>query len=173
MARYSVTAVGGDRPGIVAALTGALFEMGCNLEDVASTILRGSFAITVVVAAPDAVDAGELERRVGAATSELDVGVSVREVHVAPGERPEATHVLVVYGSDRPGIVARLTRLLADRGANITDLSCRLTGDVYSMVAEVALAEDADPDDTAEAVHAVAGEIGVDVTFHAVEVETL
>jgi glycine cleavage system transcriptional repressor len=50
-----------------------------------------------------------------------------------------------VYGSDRPGIVYRVTRELAERGINITDLNTRLIGSkeepVYVMMLEAALPE--------------------------------
>ena len=48
MTHFAVTAVGADRPGIVAAVTGAFAEHGCNLEDSSMTILRGQFAMMLV-----------------------------------------------------------------------------------------------------------------------------
>ena len=32
MTHFAVTAIGDDRPGIVAAVARSLFDMGCNLE---------------------------------------------------------------------------------------------------------------------------------------------
>ena len=37
------------------------------------------------------------------------------------------------------GIVAAMTRVLADAGGNVTDLSTRLAGSLYVVVAEVEL----------------------------------
>ena len=48
-APLSVTVVGQDRPGIVAAVAEALYDLGCNLEDATSTILRGHFSMMLVV----------------------------------------------------------------------------------------------------------------------------
>ena len=62
---FAVTAVGADRPGIVAAVTGAFVDHGCNLEDSSMTILRGQFAMMLVVDAPAGVGAGELEAGAG------------------------------------------------------------------------------------------------------------
>ncbi|MBV8303503.1 MAG: amino acid-binding protein, partial [Acidimicrobiia bacterium] len=45
MGHYAVSAVGADRPGIVAAVTRVFVEHGCNLEDTSMTILRGHFAM--------------------------------------------------------------------------------------------------------------------------------
>lgn len=176
MAHYAVTAIGEDRPGIVAALTGTLFDLGGNLEDVSSTILRGSFAMMMVVNAPAETGADHIEEALSESAGPLGVSVTVRDVEAGTPHRPDSTHALVIYGSDQPGIVARISRLCADREANITDLSCRLVGEespVYAMVAELALPKGVDPDAFARELHTLADEVGVDASFRAVDVETL
>lgn len=176
MAHFAVTAIGSDRPGIVAALTEALRDLGVNLEDVASTILRGSFTMMFVVAAPEGVGGEQLEAVLADAARPVDVAVTVRDVESGAPERPQATHVLTAYGSDRPGIVAGLARLLADRGINITDLSCRLVGEerpVYAMIAELQVPAGVDPAALEAALRETAASLGVDVSLRPVEVETL
>jgi len=85
--------------------------------------------------------------------------------------------VVVAYGSDRPGIVAAVTGLMAERGIGITDLSCRLAGEdpggFYVMVAEVDLPETVDPEDIARELARSADDLGVDLTFRPVEVDRL
>ena len=39
-----ITAVGQDRPGIIAALAGAVYDLGGNLDDATMTRLHGAFA---------------------------------------------------------------------------------------------------------------------------------
>lgn len=176
MGHFAITAIGRDRPGIVAGLTGALRDLGGNLEDVSSTILRGHFSMMLVVDAPADVDADRLRERLAAAAEPLGVQVTVSDVEAGTPERPAATHVLSVYGSDHPGIVARFAELLAERGANITDLSCRLTGGdapIYALIAEVALPQGLDADELRGVIHEAAREVGVDATFVPIEVETL
>src|SRR5207249_267584 len=101
MAHYAVIAIGEDRPGIVAGLTAALLEHGANLEDVASSILRGYFAIMVVVETGSSVGAEALEAGLNAAVQDLGVSVFVRDVGPAAPRRARATHALVAYGADR------------------------------------------------------------------------
>lgn len=176
MGHFAVTAIGRDRPGIVAGMTGALRDLGGNLEDVSSTILRGHFAMMLVVDAPGDVGAEALRDRLAAAAQPLGVHVTVSDVEAGTPDRPSATHVLSVYGSDRPGIVASFAELLAERDANITDLSCRLTGGdspIYALIAEVALPRGLDADELRGVIHDVAQEVGVDATFVPIEVETL
>ncbi len=49
MTRCVVWTLGADRPGIAAAVTGPLLELGGNLEDCSMTILSGQFAMVLVV----------------------------------------------------------------------------------------------------------------------------
>jgi glycine cleavage system transcriptional repressor len=174
MAHVAVMAIGADRPGILAALAGALFEAGANLEDVSSTILRGHFASMLVVDTPE--DAGELERRLAEAVRDMDVSVTVRAVAEDAGARPSPTHVLVAYAPDRPGIVATLTGLLAGRGVNITDVSCRMVSPddpVYTFVAELEVPGGVDPAGLGADLRRAAEDLGVDVSFHPVDADTL
>ena len=176
MAHFAVTAIGKDRPGIVSGLTGALRDLGGNLEDVSSTILRGHFSMMLVVDAPQEANAEHLRARLAAAAEPLGVHVTVSDVEAGTPERPSATHVLSVYGSDHPGIVARFAGALAEREANITDLSCRLTaGDepIYVLIAEVALPAGLQEEELRRVIDEAAAEAGVDATFAPIEVETL
>lgn len=172
MGHVAVTAIGADRPGIVAGVTEAIRDLGGNLEDVASTILRGHFTMMLVVDAP--VPAADVEAALRDAVESLGVTVTAADVEAGAPGRPQATHALVVYGSDRPGIVAGIARLLAERGANVTNLSCRLVGEeqpVYAMVAEVQVPEG--DEDLPRLVEDRARELEVDVTLRPIEVETL
>jgi glycine cleavage system transcriptional repressor len=176
MPHYAVTAIGADRPGIVATLTRALFDLGANLEDVSSTILRGHFAIMLVADASAVSQIDDLVRPLSRVMAPLDVAVSVRAVEEGSPTRARATHRLTVYGSDRPGIVAELTERLASLGVNITDLSCRLTdaeSPVYVTLAELELPPGLDQATVSAELRGVAEVLGVDVSFHPIEVETL
>lgn len=54
---------------------------------------------------------------------------------------PEAPHeeflVLIAVGTDRPGIVADLTALLAERGANVADSRMAVLGGEFALIALV------------------------------------
>ncbi|HEX9683095.1 MAG TPA: ACT domain-containing protein [Acidimicrobiales bacterium] len=171
MPHYAISAVGRDRPGIVAAFTEALAEAGCNLEDTSMTILRGHFAMMLIVATPDttgdgiAAAVGEPAARHQLVTSVLPIDDDVPE-SLAGHE-----FVVSVYGADRPGIVAAITRLLADRGVNVVDLSTRVIGDpdrpVYAMVLEVTVPDRVDVDELATALGAEAHRLGIEASLHA------
>ncbi len=158
MPLLAVAALGPDRPGVVAALTRVLLARSGNLEDASMHQLSGQFAMTLVVDVPAGADAvrAELEP-VG---RELGLLVSVHEV-TAHDEQPAAdSFVVSVHGADRPGIVHRVAEAIAGAGGNITDLSTRLAGGLYVLVAEVDLA--ADPAPLGRALAEIGAELGVD-----------
>jgi glycine cleavage system transcriptional repressor len=169
MTQLAVTVIGPDRPGIIADVTGALAGAGVNLEDSTMTLLRGHFAMMLVGAGPDL---DSVEQAVAPLAGELVI--TVREV--GPDEAHAAlgpTYLLSVHGADRPGIVSAITRVLADAGGNITDLSTRLSGSLYVLIAEVELPESADVGALTGALEAAAGELGVDVTLRPAESDEL
>lgn len=169
----AVTVVGVDRPGIVAAITKVLFDRGCNLEDVSSTILRGHFSMMLVVETPPDLEPPQLESELEQAGAELGLIVTVRHVEAAVSEVVEPTHMVSVYGADKPGIVLKVAEALAAAGANITDLTSRVIGEasapVYAVMLEVVFPEGTDPD----AVLTLREELDVDVSVHAVETDVL
>ena len=103
-------------------------------------------------------------RRGGAAslwTTVADVTVRAVPERARPvaGRRP---YLLTVHGADRLGIVARLAGALADAGGNITDLTTRLAGELYVLIAEVDLPPAADVGALAARLAEAAAELGVD-----------
>ena len=178
MPHFALSAVGADRPGIVAAVTGALAGSGCNLEDSSMTILRGQFAIMLVVAGPEGLDAATLEEALAGPAADLDLVVHVRPIDedVRPGPSGEPWTV-AVYGADRPGIVHRFTSLLADAGVNVVDLTTRVIGEparpVYAMILEVALPPGVDGTDLSARLVALARELGVECSTHPSEADIL
>lgn len=136
MTTYAVTAVGPDGPGEVAALAEALAGLGANLEDASMTRLRGHFAMTLVasVAAPGA----DVEAALQPVAASTGLHISVWPIDDdAPPPAGERTWRVTLHGADRPGLVAGVARELASAGANITDLSCRLAGELYVMTLDV------------------------------------
>jgi glycine cleavage system transcriptional repressor len=172
----AVTVIGNDRTGIVAAVTRVLFEDGCNLEDATSTILSGHFSMMLIVTLAPGATAESTERRLAAVASELDLVITVRDVHETSLGVVEPTHVIAVYGADRPGIVYRVAEHLSSVGVNITDLSSRVIGSetkpVYALMLEVA-AGGATSSDLDEGLADLKRELGVDISVNEIEHDLL
>ena len=150
MREVAVTAVGSDRPGIVAAITEALRDLGGNLADCRAALLAGSFAIVVVAALPDGVSDDDLRAALAEGSAGLGLGVWVGPAAVRAPSHPNGGPnggadggrcIVSVYGADHPGIVAAVSRSVADLDVNIVDLSSRVVGDpaIYVLGLEVEL----------------------------------
>jgi glycine cleavage system transcriptional repressor len=177
MLHFAVSAIGRDRPGIVSAVSEALLAHRANIEDSQMAILRGHFAMMLIVSAPPEVDAAALEHDLQATAHRLGLeAMSVSEIHeTGPGAEPVPSHLVSVYGADHPGIVHAVSSTLAGLGVTITDLETRLAGAdaVYAMQLEVALPEHGDAAVVQRALAAVAGAQQVELTFRPLEHDAL
>ena len=166
---FAVTIIGRDRVGIVADVAGRLAALGANLTDSTMTLLRGHFAMTLICTAQAAAE--QVREALGDLSGELLV--SVGEVG---GDGPPAvdgsSYVVSVYGADRLGIVAAVARALAAAGGNITDLSTRLTGTLYVLIAEVDLPRDA-VDDLTKRLDELGAALEVEVSLRPSEADLL
>ena len=169
---HAVTVLGHDRPGIIADATGRLAGLGLNLEDSTMTLLRGHFAMMLLCAGDAAAD--EIEEALAPLTADGTLDVTVREVPAE--EQPPAagtSWVLTVHGGDRPGIVSAVVAEVARVGGNITDLTTRLAGDLYLLVAEIDLPAGVDGAALDAALAEAAGAVGVGATLRPAEADEL
>lgn len=168
----AVTVLGDDRPGIVADVTTALAGLGANLEDSTMTLLRGHFAMVVLVRTSTPVEAVQAALAPLTQTGALTVDTRVLAEAALPGA-PGVAYTLRVHGADRSGIVAGVTQVIAEHGGNIVDLGTRLGNELYVLVAEVELPPRADPQRLVAALRTVAAHLGVDVSLDPVDDDLL
>jgi glycine cleavage system transcriptional repressor len=136
------------------------------------TLLRGHFAMTLVVRTPASVDEVRraLEPRLSGGGLDVAVhGLAEEGLTVGSG----TGYVLSVHGADRPGIVSAITRVVADHGGNITDLTTRLAGALYVLVAEVELPLTADTRALHDDLASAAGGMGVEASLRPAESDVL
>lgn len=115
-----VTAIGGDRPGLVSLLSKRAQGFGANWAGSRMANLAGQFAGIVHFEVPS-----ENVERFTQALAELEsaglrVGITRGESVAAPSGRRVVK--LELLAPDRPGIVQDLSRHLAERGVSIDDL---------------------------------------------------
>ena len=167
---YAVSVVGKDRPGIVAAITEGLFNLGCNIADSSCTMLAGEFAMILIVSLKKPFSKSRLIEELKPVCDRIGMTLGVRTLHPDEIVRQDAAGeicMISVYGADQPGIVYRVTRELAGRNINITDLNTKLIGTaeepVYVLMLEVALPEGETPEDVEQALSALKKELNVEI----------
>ncbi|MDX6210216.1 MAG: glycine cleavage system transcriptional repressor, partial [Frankiales bacterium] len=82
-------------------------------------------------------------------------------------------YVVSVHGADRPGIVSRVMGVIASYGGNVSDLTTRLTGDLYVVVADVEVPPEVDIEALRASLAGAADELGVEVTMRAADPDLL
>lgn len=120
MATFTLTCIGDDRPGLVAALSSPISAHGASWERSQMAQLAGKFAGILLLEVPD--------NRVGPLVSDLmaleDIGLHVTlERTDVPAEHLSMGLSLELLGADRPGIVAEISTALARHRVGIQELS--------------------------------------------------
>jgi glycine cleavage system transcriptional repressor len=115
-----------DRTGLLSAITGRLFDLGADIGDTSFAVLGEAAEFATVARLPDPLSADEV-RDTLASLDELDgadITVAPFTLGATHTESGQVTHRIEVRGTDRPGLVARLTEAFSDYGANIVRMDC-------------------------------------------------
>jgi glycine cleavage system transcriptional repressor len=172
---FVMSAIGEDRPGIVADLAELIYDCDCNLEDSRMTKLGTAFATLVLASGRGEAVAERLASACKRLEWEKRLTVFVREVS---GPAVVATagrrYACTATGVDKAGIVATIARHLADEGANVIDLHSTLrpaSGSgtpIYTLHMELVVPEAVSEARIRERLDAAAAALGVDVVLDAV-----
>ncbi len=171
---FLLSAIGRDRPGLVAELAQLIYDSDANLDDSRMTILGTDFAV-ILLCSSTAADAGD-RMAVGAKRLERDHGLTILLRSLEGEQRPSVPapgtklYRVEAVGEDRAGIVARLCRVLADRGVNVAELSTRSRpgpggSPHYELTILVEIPESREVRELREALEAEADELVVDVAL--------
>jgi glycine cleavage system transcriptional repressor len=123
---YMLTLVGTDRPGIVAHITHALYEGGCNLGEASMMRLGTSFTIMMMVQHEGTMKS--LQQLLEGEADSLGLHMHIDKIEGGLHHHHEPDVRITVYGADRAGIVAHVTTALAEAGLDILDLASDVGG---------------------------------------------
>ena len=172
---YALSAIGDDRPGIVADLAELIYECDCNLEDSSVTLLGSEFAVLLLLSGESA----DLERRLSAACRRLEwekrLTVFFRPLEAEPipyaASHQARRYALQAVGIDKAGIVAKLSRCLADHRVNIAQMQTQSHREpesgapVYTVRIAMDVPREVDEAALRERLDAIARELCIDVTL--------
>ncbi len=126
---FILSAMGSDRPGLVADLARLIYDADANLEDSRMSILGRDFAVILLCSSIGSDSENRIA--VGAKRLERDFGLTILLRAIDGEPRPPVPapgfdlYRIEAAGEDRAGIVAGLCAVLADRGVNIAELATR------------------------------------------------
>ena len=131
MKKAIISVLGQDRPGIIAAVTGILFNCDCNVENVSQTILQAEFSGIFIVSMPDGFSATELQTRLREGAANMNLHIHVRDIvqhNPDPIFIDAESFVITARGPDRKGLVANISEVIAGFGVNVTNLQAIFKG---------------------------------------------
>jgi glycine cleavage system transcriptional repressor len=172
MDKVVISILGRDRPGIVAAVSGILLQMGCNIEDVTQTSLQEEFAGIFIATIPETLAPSGLLSALKSGLAPFGLEVLVKRLERGPAHLPEgsaAPFVVTTMGPDRMGLVAGITEVMARHGVNITNLKAVFRGgtDPFRniMIYQVDVPQQIDQAAFRRALREKAQALGLDITI--------
>jgi len=172
---FALSAIGRNRPGIVADLSELIYECDCNLEDSSMTVLGSEFAVLLLLSG----QGDETGERLSTACKRLEwekrLTVFFRPLECDPAATPQLLGIkryrLQATGLDKAGIVARTSRCLADLGINIRQMDTQSCPEpesgsmVYTMNIEMEAPADVDETSLRERLDAIGRELYIDLSL--------
>jgi glycine cleavage system transcriptional repressor len=120
-----------DNPGLIAAIAGRLYDIGVNLGDTTFAVLGGAAEFNAVCELPAGLSLAAVEGELDKlpALAKAKIAVTPFGYHPVHAEQAHITHRIEITGKDSPGLIARLSEVFLQFGANIVRLNSeRLPG---------------------------------------------
>ena len=169
--KFIMTAFGKDRPGIVADVSGIIYENGCNLEDSSMGILGDEFTLMLLLTGQGENLENNLYRDIRRLEKEKGISVFIRALDYQVAEIKEngLIRTIRVEGFDQGGIVHTISKFLSQNSVNIETLSTRtrLTPEsgtpLYTMKINASFPDGVSVDVIEEGLDRIGNELNVDI----------
>lgn len=165
-----LTLLGPDRPGLVETVARLVRDRGGNWLESRMSHLAGHFAGIARIE----IDDVQLESLKTELTALEDQGITIvarRDDSKTEDAEARTTVWMELVGSDRPGIVSEISRVLASQQVNVEEFQTECTGapnsgaSIFRARAELRLPASQTVDQLQESLEAIAGDLMVDITL--------
>ncbi|MHA1300035.1 MAG: phosphoserine phosphatase SerB [Candidatus Helarchaeota archaeon] len=131
-----ITAYGKDRPGLVKKITSILGSKSVNIVDIEAKIMRGLFIIFLIIdLSTSSISKSDLINEYKKLSNEADLFINIDPYE--EGDRKVKIEkdlmYLTILGKDKPGIVYKLSNLMAEHNANIESIKMIARGEIIVM----------------------------------------
>jgi glycine cleavage system transcriptional repressor len=171
MKKAVISVLGTDGPGIIATVTDVFYQLDCNIENVSQTILQTEFSGIFIIGMDQGLAEAVLEGHLRHALADRNMTVHVKHLPEAgPAECPACDpFVITTRGPDQKGLVARITRIIADFGVNVTNLQAVFKGgddpEANIMIYEVDIPATTDTQSLRRALRDKAAELALTISI--------
>jgi len=172
---FILSAMGKDRPGIVADVSEVIYECGGNIEDSSMSLLRNHFALLLLFS----TEREEVNQKLSSALKRVEwekkltvfySPISFEEAYPKLEEQTDRFKI-TTSGVDHAGIVFKICRLLADRKVNIIDMETRrvLSAEsgtpLFEMDTDISIPRSISEQGLREDLHRLANDLRIDLVL--------
>jgi len=133
-----------DRPGIVADITGAIYDLQGDLADLNQSVLCGYFTMILIASFDTEVTAEDVAAKFSQIKSETKLEVAVKDVDepitIGAEQQSDKVYILTAQGQNKSGLVAQMGEFCRRHSINILDLGTTLKDGLYTMILQIDLA---------------------------------
>ena len=134
-----------DRPGIIADITGAIFDLDGDLADLNQSVLFGYLTMILVATFDDKVTAEDVIAKISHIETQIKFEVSIKEldehIDTAALKLPGDTYIVTAQGKNKSGLVHSISQFCYNHHINILDLVTTKTADRYTMILQLDLSK--------------------------------
>lgn len=165
-----LTIISEDRPGLVDRLSRTIVQHDANWESSRMARLAGRFAGILLVSV-DQQRADALEKALNQLASSANMTVVVQRSDVQAAAPERRAFSLELMGTDHPGIIHDISRVLAARDVNVEEMRSDCVaapmggGDLFKMSASLTCPPAVDIDELHAALEEVANDLMVDISL--------
>lgn len=175
---FILSAIGKDRPGLVADVSEVIYESGGNIEDSRMTQLRNYFSLLILFSTQRQGVIENLSCGIKRLKQEKDIDVFYSQISLEdayPAEKDEMNHFkITTSGVDHAGIVFKICRLLATKGINIKNMETKSHRSaesgtlLFEMDMEIEVPTSISEMSLREELHLLANELVIDLVLRRV-----
>lgn len=124
---FLITIIGRDKVGVISEVTSYLFDIGANVADSSYAVLGEGFEFSAVATFASHIDTAETEEGLAGLPSLKGARIAIApfDFDTTRSEAATISHTVEITGGDRPGLIAGISEVLGDYGANIVRMSSK------------------------------------------------
>lgn len=122
--RYLLSIVANNRIGVLPAITGAIHELGGDMQEASQTVMNGLLSMVLIADFPEKRSPEVIVDHISGVARPFEAEISVRPT-AYNDDQPEnlvERFFLTLHGDDSPGLIRQVTSRLAAESIEITDL---------------------------------------------------
>jgi len=134
-----------DRPGIIADITGAIYQLEGDLADLNQSILCGYLNMILIATFDAEVTPEDVMAKISHIKTpirfEANVKVMDEPIDVCYYPLPSETYIMTAQGKNKSGLVYSVSQFCYSHNINIRDLATTLREDQYTMMLQLDLSQ--------------------------------